>query len=199
MARGVDLVELFKRRCRWCRRRFGVCERCFRGQRYCSPRCRKKGARKRARRRNRRYQRKKEGRANNRKRQREFRRRRRARVTDAASGVDGRSGSTLPADQPCGVQSAGAPAGTGHDGSSTPDNDDEGPTRQVEPALQHPYGNGDGPSRGDEDVGEPKHDVLSRPRTPARPASSAAPRCVRCHRVGFFVDRDPNDTARSPG
>ena len=38
----VDLVELIRRICGWCESVFGVCPRCFRGQRYCSSGCREK-------------------------------------------------------------------------------------------------------------------------------------------------------------
>jgi len=75
MAWREDLVELFRRRCLWCGRLFGVCERCFRGQRYCSELCRKRSRREQGRERNRRYLDTEQGRESNRNRQRQYRQR----------------------------------------------------------------------------------------------------------------------------
>ena len=61
---------------------FYVCLACYRGQRYCSERCRSKARRAQRRAANRRYQRSEEGRARHRERQRAYRRRR---VTDQGS------------------------------------------------------------------------------------------------------------------
>jgi hypothetical protein len=40
MAGEAEPVELIRRVCGWCRAVFGLCYRCFRGQRYCSHACR---------------------------------------------------------------------------------------------------------------------------------------------------------------
>ena len=62
---------------------FWICQRCYRGQRYCSDRCRVKTRRQQRREANRRHQQSREGRLDHRDRQRAYRlRRARARVTD---------------------------------------------------------------------------------------------------------------------
>ena len=67
-----------------CHAVFWICEHCDRGQRYCSPACRRAARQQQQRRRaNQRYQRSPEGRQDHRDRQREYRHRQsQARVTD---------------------------------------------------------------------------------------------------------------------
>jgi hypothetical protein len=185
MAADGALIELFELRCRWCRGLFGVCERCYRGQRYCSSSCRRKGRRRRARARNRRYQRRKKGRTNNQKRQKEFRRRRKARVTDA-TGIGGSPSPDLSAtDHEGAPKNVGAPPegadARSTEGSSAGEGQPEGATQPVaDPAARGP------------DTPKPPHEPA------ARPAPAAAPECIRCHRRGFFVDRDPDGTFGCP-
>ena len=65
---------------------FVICRSCYRGQAYCSERCRQKGRRQRRREANRRHQQTREGRLDHRDRQRAYRQRRReGRVTDTTS------------------------------------------------------------------------------------------------------------------
>jgi len=186
MAADGALVELFELRCRWRRDRFGVCERCYRGQRYCSSSCRRKGRRRRARACNRRYQRRKKARTSNRKRQQEFRTRRKARVTDAATGVGGSPSPDLSAtDHEGAPEHVGAPPegadARSTEGSSAGEGQPEGATQPVaDPAARGPY------------TRRPPHEPS------ARPAPAAAPECFRCHRRGFFVDRDPDGTFGCP-
>jgi len=71
-----DLVPLLRRVCRRCGSIFGVCRSCFRGQCYCSERCRKKARRDRHRQANRRHQETPWGRDDHRDRQRDYRKRR---------------------------------------------------------------------------------------------------------------------------
>lgn len=74
--------------CRWleCGAPFVICRACYRGQAYCSERCRQKGRRQQRRDANRRHQQSREGRLDHRDRQRAYRQRRReGRVTDTTS------------------------------------------------------------------------------------------------------------------
>ena len=66
---------------------FYICCHCYRGQRYCSSRCREKSRRQQRREANRRYERSlgPEGREDHRARQREYRQRLKRRVTDQSS------------------------------------------------------------------------------------------------------------------
>jgi len=72
--------------CQWreCGAVFYVCLPCYRGQRYCSDRCRAKARRVQRREANRRYQESERGRTRHRERQRAYRRRR---VTDQGSSA----------------------------------------------------------------------------------------------------------------
>lgn len=65
-------VPLIRRECRRCRATFGVCHRDFRGQRYCSERCRRDARSEGHREANRKHQRSPEGRDDHRDRQREY-------------------------------------------------------------------------------------------------------------------------------
>jgi hypothetical protein len=80
-------VVLRQRVCRGCGAVFWICRHCDRGQRYCSPACRREARIGQRRRANGRHQRSPEGRLDHRDRQRVYRRRRaqRARVTDQGS------------------------------------------------------------------------------------------------------------------
>lgn len=95
-----DVVEVIQIRCRWCLDVFALCERCFRGQAYCSSTCRRAGTRRRQRAANARRQRSDEGRENHRDNQREHRARRRAlanAVTDRGSATPSASSNVPPA------------------------------------------------------------------------------------------------------
>jgi hypothetical protein len=73
---------------------FFICRPCYRGQTYCSERCRRQGRREQRRKANRRYQQDPEVRQDHRDRMREYRRRlRESRVTDQSSIIDCGSGS----------------------------------------------------------------------------------------------------------
>jgi len=87
MARGAELVELFRRCCLWCGTVFGVCEPCYRGHRYCCEECREQASLEQGRQRDRRYRGTQRGREMNRDRQRRHRERKNVGVTDAASGA----------------------------------------------------------------------------------------------------------------
>jgi len=72
---------------------FWICQRCDRGQQYCSDRCREKARREQRRAANRRHQQSPEGRLDHRDRQRAYRQRQvRARVTDQASRAPSATG-----------------------------------------------------------------------------------------------------------
>lgn len=88
MACGTETT--FRQRfCGWsaCGRRFFICSHCYRGQRYCSDRCRVQARRQQRRSANRRHQQSAEGRLDHRDRQRAYRCRRAAGVTDQSSGA----------------------------------------------------------------------------------------------------------------
>jgi hypothetical protein len=97
MAQSGQLL-FYQRHCRAseCGAVFWICQCCYRGQRYCSQRCRAKSRRQQRREANRRHQKSPEGRLDHRDRQREYRlRRARARVTDHTSNAPPASASIL--------------------------------------------------------------------------------------------------------
>jgi len=88
MAREVPFRQLF---CRGggCGLMFFICRSCYRGQAYCSERCRQESRQEQRRKANRRYQQDPEVRRDHRDRQREYRKQfRESRVTDQSSLVD---------------------------------------------------------------------------------------------------------------
>jgi hypothetical protein len=92
-------VLFHQRHCRAskCGAVFWICQCCYRGQRYCSERCRAKSRREQRREANRRHQRSPEGRLDHRDRQRAYRlRRARARVTDHTRNAPSASANLLP-------------------------------------------------------------------------------------------------------
>lgn len=85
---GGEPLGFYQRRCHAgdCGALFSICRSCYRGQRYCSERCRQVSRCRQRREANRRHQRSLEGRLDHRDRQRAYRRRQRARrVTDQGS------------------------------------------------------------------------------------------------------------------
>jgi hypothetical protein len=88
MADEVPFRQLFCRAAD-CGVMFFICRPCYRGQAYCSDKCRRAARRQQRQKANRRYQQDPEVRQDHRDRQREYRRRRRvSRVTDQSSTIE---------------------------------------------------------------------------------------------------------------
>ncbi len=84
----MDEVSLLEISCRWCGKSFHVCHSCWRGQRYCTGKCKTLGYRKNRQKRQRKYRRTETGKKTHRKNENERKKRlARKKVGDATSNT----------------------------------------------------------------------------------------------------------------